>query len=62
MYITLSQYVHVFITLGGNEIIMHLLDDVRLIGSEILALPPIGTFKHSSTKLWTWLFLRTALL
>ena len=29
---------------------MRLLDDVRLIGSEILALPTAGTFECSSTK------------
>ena len=29
---------------------MRLLDDVRLIGSEILAPPTAGTFEHSNTK------------
>ena len=29
---------------------LHLLDDVRLIGNEIVALPTISTFEHSSTR------------
>ena len=36
------------ITLGDKEIC--LLDDVRLIGSEILALPTISTFERSRTS------------
>ena len=38
------------ITLSGKETCMRLLDDVRLLGSEILAPPTISMFEHSSTK------------
>ena len=40
---------HALITLGGKETC--LLDDVRLIESEALALPTASTFKRSITKL-----------
>ena len=37
------------ITLSGKEIYMHLVDDVYLIESEILATPIIHTFERSGT-------------
>ena len=44
--VSVNKRMHALITLSGKC----LLDDVRLIGSEMLAPPTAGTFECSSTK------------